>query len=201
MKRKYGDRAGWARILAHTFTVARVEQPAFCGIVTLYSIQRVREPLFKPVAGQLTRIADDGFRWLQLYSARPEDQTYTVTAMYDGENTLAQWYIDVCAGHGIDLTAIPWHDDLYLDLVVSPGAAVEVIDGAELEEAAETGAITASAYTLAWRETHRLAPLAHRGDLPAMRMARAALGAMLALERDELRPGYARLAARGEAMR
>lgn len=201
MKRKYGDRADWARILEHTFTVARVEQPAFCGVVTLYSMRRVREPLVKPAAGELTRIADDGFRWLQLYSARPDGQTYTVTAMYDPENTLAQWYIDVCAGHGIDHTGIPWRDDLYLDLVVSSGAAVEIIDGAELEDAADTGASTTAAYTLAWRETHRLAPLARRADLPEMRVACAALDAMLALERGEIRPGYARLAARGGAIR
>lgn len=201
MKRKYGDRASWARILRHTFTVARVELPAFCGIVTLYSIKRVREPLFKPVAGQLTRIADDGFRWLQLYSARPEGQTYTVTAMYDPENALVQWYIDVCAGHGIDHTGVPWHDDLYLDLVVSPGAALEILDGAELEDAADAGTIDATAYTLAWRETHRLAPLARRADLPEMRVARVALGAMLALERGEIRPGYVRFEARGGAIR
>jgi predicted RNA-binding protein associated with RNAse of E/G family len=71
VKRKYGDRADWARILERSFTVARVEQPAFCGVVTLYSMRRVRAPLFKAVAGELARIADDGFRWLRLYFRAP----------------------------------------------------------------------------------------------------------------------------------
>lgn len=69
MKRRYGDRAGWAHILEHMFTMATMagaEPPAFCGIVTLYTMRRVRERLFTPVMGALTRIADDGFRWLPL---------------------------------------------------------------------------------------------------------------------------------------
>ena len=100
MKRKYGDRADWARTLEHTFTVARVDLPAYHGVVTLFSMERVREPLYKPVAGDLTLIADEGFRWLQFSSAYPTSQTYTVTASFDLHNDIAQWYIDVCAGTG-----------------------------------------------------------------------------------------------------
>lgn len=199
MKRKYGDRADWARILEHTFTVARVDLPAFRGVVTLYTMARVREPLYKPVAGDLTLIADAGFRWLQLYSAHPTGQTCTVTASFDPQNTIAQWYIDVCAGHGVDSTGIPWHDDLYLDLVVSPSGKLAVIDGDELEAAADAGAVDASAYTLAWREAHWLAPLAHRHSLPEMRVAHRALDAMCALERGEVWPGFVRLGAQGGA--
>ncbi|HEX8729388.1 MAG TPA: DUF402 domain-containing protein [Ktedonobacterales bacterium] len=195
MKRKYGDRADWARVLEHTFTVARVDLPTYQGVVTLYSMGRVREPLFKPVAGDLTLIADEGFRWLQFYSAYPNSQTYTITASFDPHNTIAQWYIDVCAEHGVDRRGIPWHDDLYLDLVVNPRGKLAVIDGDELEEAADAGMVDTSAYTLAWREAHRLAPLAHRASLPEMRVARQALDAMRALERGEVCPGFARLEA------
>jgi hypothetical protein len=52
MKRKYGDRAGWARILEHTFTVAQVDLPAYRGIVTLYSMGRVRESLYQRIAAE-----------------------------------------------------------------------------------------------------------------------------------------------------
>ncbi len=199
MKRKYGDRADWARILEHTFTVAQVDLPAFRGVVALYTMGRVREPLFKPVAGDLTLIADAGFRWLQFYSAHPTSQTYTVTASFDPHNAIAQWYIDVCARHGVDSTGIPWHDDLYLDLVINPCGKLAVIDGDELEEAAGCGTVDASAYALAWREAHRLAPLAHQRRLPEMRIAREALDAMCALERGEVWAGFARLVAQGGA--
>lgn len=190
MLRKYGDRAGWARIAASVYTVARVDLPAFSGVASLYTMLRVRERLYKPVAGEMTLIADDGFRWLQLYSARPESQTYTLTAAFTSENFVAQWYIDVCAGHGVDHTGIPWHDDLYLDLVVSERGAIAIIDAVDLEAAIEVGAVETEAYHLAWREAHRLAPLARSASLPEMRHAAVALDAMQALERGEAVAGY-----------
>jgi len=167
-----------------------VETPAFRGVVSLYTMLRVRERLYKPVRGELTLIAADGFRWLQLYSADPEAQTYTVTATFDSENFLAQWYTDVCAGHGVGLSGIPWHDDLYLDLVADGRGGVEVIDGAELEAAYETGVIGLAAYRLAWREAHRLAPLVRRASLPAMRFAGGALAALESLGQGGAVVGY-----------
>ncbi|HZC07308.1 MAG TPA: DUF402 domain-containing protein [Ktedonobacterales bacterium] len=183
MKRTYGNRPGWSRILKHTFTVARVGLPAFNGFVTLYTMIDVREPLYKPVAGDLTLIADTGFHWLQLYSADAWSQAYTVTAAFDPEGSVVQWYIDVCAGHEVDSTRMLWHDDLDLDLVVSNQGAVAVIDVAELELAVDRGETPVAAFHQAWSEVHRLAPLAHSARLPEMRVAREALQAMRALER------------------
>ncbi len=197
MKRKYGDRPGWERITERMFTVARVERPTFSGIVALYSMLHVRERLYKPVAGELTLIADDGFCWLQLYSDDAASQTYTVTAAFNPENFVAQWYIDVCAGHGVDHTGVPWHDDLYLDLVMSAHGALAVIDAADLESALEAGAVSLPAYQLAWREAHRLAPLARNMRLPEMRFATEALSALQALERGESVAGYTRVAVPG----
>jgi hypothetical protein len=193
MKRKYGDRAGWARIAERAFTVAQIDLPAFSGVAALYTMLRVREPLYKPVAGELTLIADDGFRWLQLYSADAQRQTYTVTAAFNPENIVAQWYIDVCAGHGVNHTGVPWHDDLYLDIVVSERGALAVIDAADLESAVEMEALSLPAYHLAWREAHRLAPLARSRLLPEMRFAAEALGAMRALESGQAVAGYTRI--------
>ena len=193
MKRKYGDRADWARIAASAFTVARVDLPAFSGVVSLYTMLRVHEPLYKPVCGERTLLADNGFRWLQLYSSQPERQTYTVTAAFSPENILAQWYIDVCASHGVDHTGIPWHDDLYLDLVANGRGAVEVIDVADLEAAYDAARVGAADYHLAWCEVHRLAPLVRTGALPEMAFACDALDALDALERGASIEGYTTL--------
>lgn len=78
----------------------------------------------------------------------PGSPTCTVTATYNAEDALAQWYIDVCAGYGIDHTGVPWRDGLLLCLVVGPGANLEVIAGAELEDAASVGEIDATTYIL-----------------------------------------------------
>lgn len=194
MPRKYGDRAGWARIAEHTFTLARVETADFRGVAALYTMLRVREPLYKPVCGVSNLIVADGFRWLQLYSAGPAAQTYTLTATFDSENILAQWYIDICAGHGIDQAGRPWHDDLYLDLVADGRGAVEIIDGDDLTAALIAGEIGAAEYALAWREARRLAPLARDACLPEMLCAQGRLAALTALERGDQVAGYTRLA-------
>lgn len=190
MPRKSDAHAGWARIAASAFIVARAQTPAFSGIISLYTIAEVREPLIKRVCGELTVIADNGFRWLQLYSDHPERQTYTVTAAYTANDVIAQWYIDVSAGHGVDHTGVPWHDDLYLDLVANGLGAVEIIDAADLEAALAAGEIEPAAYHLAWREAHRLAPLVRRASLPEMRFASDALRALRALERGATLEGY-----------
>lgn len=194
MHRKYGNRDGWARIAEHTFTVARVLTPAFRGVVALYTMQGVREPLYKPVCGEQTLIAADGFRWLQLYSADPAGQTYTVTGAFTSEKILAQWYIDICAGHGVDDAGMPWHDDLYLDLVANGRDALDIIDAGDLEEALAAAKIGPAEYDFAWREAHRLAPEARAVRLPEMLFATEALAGMAALERGEAVAGYTRLA-------
>jgi predicted RNA-binding protein associated with RNAse of E/G family len=191
---KYGNRDGWARIAEHTFTVARVTTPAFRGIVSLYTMLRVREPLYKLVCGERTLIAADGFRWLQLYSADPACQTYTVTGAFTSEKILTQWYIDICTGHGVNDAGVPWHDDLYLDLVANGRDALDIIDAGELDEALATAQISPAAYDIAWREAHRLAPLARSVSLPEMRFAAEALAAMEILECGGVVAGFTPLA-------
>lgn len=197
MHRKYSNRDGWARIAEYTFTVARVATPAFHGIVALYTMRSVREPLYKPVCGEQTLIAANGFRWLQLYSADPACQTYTVTAAFTSENLLAQWYIDICSGHGVDSAGVPWHDDLYLDLVANGRGAVEIIDTGDLEEALAAAMIGPAEYDFAWCAAHRLAPEARAVRLPEMLFAAEALAGMEALGRGEAVAGYSRLAGGG----
>ncbi len=194
MKRKYADRPNWRRVEAHSFIAARVETPAFCGVASLYSIHQVREPLYKPIAGVQTLLADDGFRWLQLYSDREASQNYVVTAMYDAQRRLVQWYIDVCSCHGVDHRGVPWHDDLYLDVIASDHGAVEILDAADLEAAFDTDVVLLSAYLLAWREVHRLAPQVRGGTLPEMQFASKALASMVTLMGGATVLGYRALA-------
>lgn len=194
MKRKYANRPDWRRIVSNSFIAARVETHAFCGVASLYSIHRVREPLYKPIAGVQTLLADDGFRWLQLYGGQTSSQSYTVSAMYDAQQRLVQWYIDVCSCHGVDHRGVPWHDDLYLDVIANEHGAVEILDAADLEAAFDAAAVPLSTYELAWREAHWLAPLVRSGELPEMRYAPEALASLLAMAEGASVSGYRALA-------
>lgn len=194
MKRKYADHPNWRRVEAHSFIAARVEAPAFCGVASLYTFQRVREPLYKPIVGVQTLLADDGFRWLQLYRDGEASQRYTVTAMYDAQRRLVQWYIDVCSRHGVDHRGVPWHDDLYLDIIASEHGAVEILDAADLEAAIDCHEASLSVYQLAWREVHWLAPQVRSGSLPEMLFAPEALASMVTLAEGDSVSGYRALA-------
>ena len=67
--------------------------------------------------------------------------------------------------HGLDQRNVPYFEDLYLDVVVSPDGAFEVLDADELEEALNSGAISQAQFDLAWHETNRVVGLLESGDL------------------------------------
>jgi hypothetical protein len=115
--------------------------------------------LYQPVAGEQALAR----RWwipqapalFRLYSAHAVRQTCTVTAAFTSEKLIAQWYIDVYAGHGVDHTGVPWHDDLYLDHIARKRGATA------LEAALAAGAVGLPAYqSTGWRRplTARICP-------------------------------------------
>src|SRR5579863_7058370 len=123
MKRKYGDRRDWERILASRYAVMPMRKMRLPGVTMLYSIDEVREPLWVTCAGRRVCVADAGYTWLQYYPkmaansvAGPDaaQQTrragYTATAMFDAAGEIVQWYFDICAATGRGAWGIPWHD-------------------------------------------------------------------------------------------
>lgn len=115
MKRKFGDRANWRRITNRQFTCRFVQSKIFTGYITLYTIQDLKEPLWKTYGGSTFCIADKGYSWLQYY---PKGEHFVVTAMFDDKERIVEWYIDTCRSQGITDQGVPWFDDLYLDVVV-----------------------------------------------------------------------------------
>lgn len=200
MKRKLGSHPNWRRIIAHRYTAARAVAPRapYSGVIALYSIERVTMPLWKPLAGQPVQLAADGFAWLQFYpspdptgsgSADPA-VTYALTAMVAPDGDVRQWYLDIAAGCGTTPDGIPWHDDLYLDLVTAGRGDIELLDADELEEALIAGDETPARYHAAWDLAHRLTPTLRALDLPEIEALAPALAALRALESGEPAPGY-----------
>jgi len=153
MERKFANHPGWKRILENRFYCSYLDSPEFRGHITLYCMDAVREPLVVEYFHQKTCIVDAGYAWLKQF---PTGEHFTVTAQFDASARIVVWYIDVCLQTGVDQNQIPWLDDLYLDLVVSPEMEVEVKDADELLAARECGEITAAEFDLAWRAANRL---------------------------------------------
>ncbi len=153
MKRKRADRADWKRITRSRFRMTRVNAKEYSGYITLLHMDEVEEPLSIELQDQKIYIADRDLSWLQHF---PEGAHYTLTTMFNADGEVIQWYIDICWQLGVDEDGVPWYDDLYLDIVVTPDGEIILLDVEELDEALREGKISPLAYDFAWQEADAL---------------------------------------------
>jgi predicted RNA-binding protein associated with RNAse of E/G family len=153
VERKFANHPGWKRILQSRYSSMYLDTPQFTGYVTLYRMDAVVTPLVVHYFGRDTCIVDAGYAWMKQF---PDGEHFTITTHFDRSGAVVLWYIDICLRTGVSEDGIPWLDDLYLDLAVSPDFQVEVLDVDEILEARECGEITAEEYELAWNEANRL---------------------------------------------
>ncbi|MDN4607871.1 DUF402 domain-containing protein [Sporosarcina highlanderae] len=156
LKRKYGSRYDWKRILKKSYVEKYYETAQFTGHVSLFRMNEVSEPLFKMYGKKNTCIAAKGYSWLQHF---PDDEHYSVTTVFNDENQVVQWYIDICKQNGYCETNGPWMDDLFLDLIVLPTGELIEKDEDELEDALNKEIITKHDYDQAWLENRKLKTL------------------------------------------
>lgn len=151
MKRKYGDRSDWKRVLEREYAQSYLETDNFKGYLSLLKIAKVKEPLYVRYFDKNVCIVNDGYLWLQQF---PFDKHHSVTTMFDEKGQIVQWYIDICYMNGVSEDNVPWMDDLFLDIVVLPSGEVIQKDSEELEEALLSGTIDKSLYNLARQEAN-----------------------------------------------
>ncbi len=153
MERKFANMPGWKRIVQNRFYHSYLDTPEITGHITLFCMDAVRAPLIVEYFHRNICIADAGCAWLKQF---PAGEHFTVTAHYNAQARIAAWYIDICLRTGVDQDQIPWMDDLYLDLVVSPEMELELKDADELLAARESGLISTAEFDLAWRTANQL---------------------------------------------
>lgn len=153
LKRKYGSRYDWKRILKKSYVEKYYKTSEFSGHVTLFRMDEVIEPLFKLYGEKNTCIAARGYSWLQHF---PEDEHYSVTTVFNDENQVVQWYIDICKQNGYCYTNGPWMDDWFLDLIILPTGEVIEKDADEIEDAFNQQIISKNDFDQAWLEYGKL---------------------------------------------
>lgn len=149
MKKKFGDRSDWKRLIKRAYVQDHIQLAGFSGYVTLIRMDKVAEPLFVRYGDKKICIADDGYMWLQQF---PDGEFHAVTTMFDASGGIVQWYIDICLGNELDERNVPFFRDLYLDIIVLPDGEVIRKDADELEEALRDGIVSESDYKLASTE-------------------------------------------------
>lgn len=153
LKRKYGSRYDWKRIVERGYAENYFSTTQFTGYVTLLEMNDVAEPLYKTYKGRAVCIADKGYGWLQHF---PDGKHFSVTTVFDSTGRIVQWYIDVCRKNGYCSMNGPWMDDLFLDLIVLPTGEIIEKDIDELEAALNSQNITEDEFALAWAEFDRI---------------------------------------------
>ena len=144
MKRKFANKG--KDILDSVYKSIEVKTDKFNGNISLLQIKKVKKNWIVPREnGTGDCILAPGHQWLQIY---PNDKHYAITAMYDKENRIVEWYFDVIKEAGV-IDKIPYIDDLYLDVVLTKTHDIIVLDEDELEEALKIQDITEAEYNLA----------------------------------------------------
>lgn len=167
LKRKYGDRSDWKRVIERKYAQSYIDTNEFKGYITLLNTIKVVEPISVRYGEIDVCIVDDGYLWLQQF---PLKKNHSVTTMFDSSGKIVQWYIDICKENGIE-NNVPWMDDLFLDIVVLPSGEIIEKDADELEDAFSKGIIDEHLYDLAWEEMKKLKGLIIEKNFELLRLS------------------------------
>ena len=127
----------------YDFKKKYVDTKEFNGYVGIVDVKESTEEWLVPREDNTQEcILKSGFKWLEFY---PDNEKYAITAIINEENRVVEWYFDMVKDFGIE-DGMPYMDDLYLDLVITPRGEVYVLDEEELQEAVDKNDITKADY-------------------------------------------------------
>ena len=116
----------------------RIEADYFKGYVCCIRIKNTKKPLIVNNGINEICIKNEDYTWVEAY---PDDAKYAITVVFDDQDILVEWYFDIARGIGLK-EGIPFEDDLYLDMVITPEGKNRVLDEDELIIAFKNGKIT-----------------------------------------------------------
>ena len=161
MKTKNMKRTDWRRLLEKSYAVRDCAPWGYPGRESILRIHKVSQPLWVKEGYGRICIADAGHSWVQVTC---QGQPYWLTAMFDGQDRCLQIYFDIARPPCFDDPDDPTFEDLYLDVVLTSGLDIAVLDREELDEALKSGEIHRETYDFAlaaceklllWLEEHK----------------------------------------------
>lgn len=121
-----------ARLLRRSFACAPFSAGDLSGEVALVRMEEVRAPLVVKHGETGVRVADAGFFWLE---AAPRARHWWLTAALDKNGGVVQYYFDITLENDIRPCGQSSFLDLFLDVVLTPGGDVYILDRDELAAA------------------------------------------------------------------
>ena len=149
MRRRFANSANNG---VNEFYQKRIENDYFCGYACYLKMKNVIKPL-KVNDGEFQAcLLDENYEWLELY---PDNENYAITIMFDDNNNLIEYYFDIAREVGI-LNGMPYEDDLYLDVVVTPKGEILLLDEDELKSAYDRKEVSKEEYEMAYRVANKI---------------------------------------------
>ena len=148
LKKRYADRYVGNRANSD-LKIMSVKDKHFNGEIYFYNFIDVKDKILIP-NGKC--IMDNNYKWLEFYAY---SSRIKLTAIYDENNEIIEWYFDIAREIGKD-NGIPYEDDMYLDVVVTPSGDVILLDEDELKEAFDRKEMTKDEYDEAYKIAYDL---------------------------------------------
>ncbi len=148
LKKRYADKFVGNRANSKLKTIS-VKDNYFSGDIYFYNFIEVKDKILIP-NGKC--IMDNNYKWLEFYDY---SSRVKLTAIYDENNEIIEWYFDIAGEIGKE-NGIPYEDDLYLDVVVTPTGDVILLDEDELKEAFDRKEMTKDEFENAYKESYQL---------------------------------------------
>ena len=126
--------------------IINVDDDRFKGDIYLNNFVKIKEPR---ILDNGVCIQNNNYKWLEFYDYTSKIR---LTAMYDENNEIIEWYFDMARTIGKD-NGVPYEEDLYLDVVLTAKGDTIILDENELKEAFERDELTQEEF----EETYRIA--------------------------------------------
>lgn len=149
LKKRFVDRYVGRKANKSKQKVISVKEKYFTGDIYFYEFIEVEDKIVIP-NGKC--IMDNNYKWLEFYEYNSKVK---LTAIYDENNEIIEWYFDIAREIGKEKD-VPYEDDLYLDVVVTPTGKIILLDEEELKDALNRMEITNIEYENAYKEANQL---------------------------------------------
>ena len=150
MRKKFANSFNkFGNVLESEERIKHINDSCFKGDIYLNIIKKVSTPFLLENG---ICIQDDNYKWLEFYDY---DSKIRLSAVYNEKNKIVEWYFDIAREIGKE-EGIPYEDDLYLDVVLTPTGKIILLDEDELKEAFNKEEITEEEYKEAYKNANHL---------------------------------------------
>lgn len=145
-RRKYLGRYDKDFIKTIVSRTVRTDNIGIPGYAALVQIKEINRPYMVGENGSKICIADNGYSELGFL---PDNENWQLTAIYDRNNDIIEWYFDITRKNAVDENGRPYCDDLYLDAALMPDGRILIFDDDELINALNSGSVNQKDYDMA----------------------------------------------------